>query len=231
MPSSCPTDVMASSTNLHKELICPSWPPGTAAGAKLFFQGQYIETSTGDGDLNITCVGLRVVLAVQPIFKALTTVMNAFESQADQAATSAERVFEAPKGKKGAHVAEEGQILREKAADAYSWWGESVMKGALEVGICEVILLQDCCDASSARVVLSLACKGVYEASRSSETGWVELQDLTLYSVLPDISDPLPILGRTPVVCKMKREYGKMMCVALRGVCMCWRETGVDSWI
>jgi len=196
-------DVAINSTNCFKELIAPSWPPDHEIGMLPFLQAHYHESATGDGDLKASCVGLTVLVSVEPIFNVLSTVFNAFESQDDTALTSAERMFEPPKikGEKDKSVAPQ------QAADAYSWWGGSVMRGSFELGLCEVSLIQDCTDLKSSRLVLSLSADGMYQATRDKEEGKLEVHDATLYTEVPEISEPLNILEKTPVVCTVRKNY------------------------
>ena len=202
-------DVDADSTNVFKELVHPSWPPGAEPGMVPFLQCSYNESASGDGDLKISCVGLTVNLAVKPILRVMTTVFNAFEAQED-AATSAERVCEMPveRRARGGGGAGAGDVARQAADDAYSWWGDSRMTGVMELGLCEICLLGDCSDKESARLVLSLAADGLYQASREAESGSLDLHGVTLYSQVPDLSEPLNILEKTPITCTLERTYG-----------------------
>ena len=196
-------DVAADSRNVYKELVRPSWPAGAEPGMVPFLLCQYQESAGGNGDLKIACVGLTVVLAVEPIFKVLTNVFNAFEAQ-DDAADASERLLQAPKikGKPGP-----AQIA---ASDAYSWWGDTVTKGTIELGYYEMSLIADCADQDAGRLTLSFSADGAYQATRNKEEAKLEISDVTIYSLVPEHKDEtLNILEKTPMVWAMVRAYGE----------------------
>ena len=211
-------DVEENSTNVFKTLLAPAWRAsdagaGEGAGgagevAKApFFEGVYDETPEGDGDMRIACVGLTVTLVVDPIFKVLTNVFDAFSDPEDKSrgaplAVGGEAVYVVAAATVGG-----GEPPEPPQVEPYAWWGGSKVQGTMQVGLCEVCLVQDCTDEKSVRMTLAFCADADYLGSASSASSDLHVQDVTIYTLLGDGGEALTVLEKTPLTLMMRGTY------------------------